>query len=228
MKRFLSFGIATMMVISSLSGCKSNEQKAEDLIRDYMFKHLHDYDSYEVVETKVDTAYNLPIFNPSIYATALDVKEIFDDMDGVKREMDSAQRSMDIWSDSWSSYSRREYNEAKDKWTKAVDQYVGKMTLIINDLYEINAQIKEMDTSEVIGWLVSHKFRCNTRGGNKTLGNYTFVIDKDFKNIIFQLDDDDEDLSDILDIIKMAGDDDELQSLKESNESLIEAIQKNR
>lgn len=227
MKRFFSFGMV-VMVICCLSGCKSNERKAEDLIRDYMFKHLHDYDSYEVVETRVDTAYNLPIFNASIRAEAQDVKDIMDDIDDIQSDMESAQRSMEIWGDSWSSYSRREYNEARDKWLKNLDNYVGKMTIIINSLSEINEGIKKMDSKEVLGWLVSHKFRCNTRGGNRTLGDYTFVMDKSFKNILLQIDDDDEDISDIVDIIKLASDDEQIQSMREANESLISTIQKNR
>lgn len=50
-----------------------------------------------------------------------------------------------------------------------------------------------MDENSVIGWEVSHKFRCKTKGGYSTIGNYRFVIDKDFKSILIDEDIDDED-----------------------------------
>ena len=57
----------------------------------------------------------------------------------------------------------------------------------------MHEKITNLDENSVIGWEVSHKFRCKTKGGYSTIGNYRFVIDKDFKSILIDEDIDDED-----------------------------------
>ena len=63
MKRLFFILTCAISVLFTLSSCKSKEQQAEALINDYIFKHLHDYASYEAVETKVDSAYNSPYYD---------------------------------------------------------------------------------------------------------------------------------------------------------------------
>ena len=68
-------------------------------------------------------------------------------------------------------------------------------------------QIKSMaDTlsSGFIGWSAIHSFRCNTRGGSKTIGNYLFIFDKSFKTILNVFDANDEDLGAAIDKIGTA------------------------
>lgn len=63
MKKVLQYTILLVLAIVSFSACKSNEQKAAALIKDYMFKNLFDYESYEPIETSIDSAYNQPMMN---------------------------------------------------------------------------------------------------------------------------------------------------------------------
>ena len=44
--------ILAFLLIPLLLGCQSNEKKALSLVKDYMYKNLHDYKSYEPIEKK--------------------------------------------------------------------------------------------------------------------------------------------------------------------------------
>ncbi len=57
MKRlfYLMTGVLALFI---LVGCTSNEKKAEKLIDDYMYKHLHDYKSYEAVSFRTPIMIN--------------------------------------------------------------------------------------------------------------------------------------------------------------------------
>ena len=51
----LLFIVASATIL--LSGCKSKEEKANELIKDDMFKVLYDFASYEPIETNIDSAF---------------------------------------------------------------------------------------------------------------------------------------------------------------------------
>ena len=54
MKTLLFIVVSATML---LSGCKSKEEKANELIKDDMFKVLYDFASYEPIETNIDSAF---------------------------------------------------------------------------------------------------------------------------------------------------------------------------
>ena len=46
-----------LVAIIALVGCKSKEEKAAEMIKKELFKTLYDFDSYQPIETKVDSAF---------------------------------------------------------------------------------------------------------------------------------------------------------------------------
>ena len=50
-KLIVSFILAAMMV----SACASREEKVAEKIKNEMFKNLYDFESYQPIETKIDT-----------------------------------------------------------------------------------------------------------------------------------------------------------------------------
>ena len=52
----------------------------------------------------------------------------------------------------------------------------------------VNKEVSRLDKNSIIGWEVNHRFRCKTRGGYATIGNYRFVMDKDFTKILIEED----------------------------------------
>lgn len=202
MRKILQYAILLVLAIVSFSACKSNEQKAAALIKDYMFKNLFDYESYEPIETSIDSAYNQPMMNSQILALAFDSVEKEKEAEEHHKEYEDASRTRDIWSGGWFSYSTREYNKARKKAIELIASIEGTRASVRN-----LKQIKSMaDTlsSGFIGWSAIHSFRCNTQGGNKTIGNYLFIFDKSLKTILNVFDAHDEDLVAAIDKIGTA------------------------
>lgn len=183
MKKVLQYTILLVLAIVSFSACKSNEQKAAALIKDYMFKNLFDYESYEPIETSIDSAYNQPMMNSQILALAFDSVEKEKEAEEHHEEYEDASRTMDIWSGGWSSSSTREYNKARKKAIEELIASVECTRASVRNLKQIKSMADTLSTG-FIGWSAIHSFRCNTRGGSKTIGNYLFIFDKSFKTIL--------------------------------------------
>lgn len=210
---YLMTGILALFIIA---GCSSNEKKANKLIDDYMYKHLHDYKSYEAVETEIDTLYNTPISDMTCLQAAALMAMHSEKSDEYEEEADDAERTMDIWSGGWSSTSRNEYKKAARKCFEAKMNQAIENQEVLKNAKIILDKSSELDGKTQVGWLVSHSFRCNNRGGNSMLGTYVFLMDKPFKTILnnFDLDDDDmKDIFDYFDLAKAFGTSEHLDSL---------------
>ena len=64
MKRLMVFVLSTLFFGLLFVQCKSKEDKANELIKDYMFKNLYDFESYQPIETTIDSAFHT-IYNDS-------------------------------------------------------------------------------------------------------------------------------------------------------------------
>lgn len=179
-----------------LASCQSKEEKAAEIIKDELSKTLYDFESYQPIETIVKEA-KATVYNDSACwhkggLLAYGTKQMMENVD----KMNEAKEHMEIWgppSYYSSTYSDNKYYKYKSEYDKAVEDAInsGKVCKrVANDLYEM---IENLDTTQVIGWEVTHRFRCKTKGGHSTIGNYRYVIDKDFETIILREDCDDED-----------------------------------
>ncbi len=226
MKKVLQYTLLLVLAMVSLSACKSNEQKAAALIKDYMFKTLFDYESYEPIETSIDSAYNQPMMNSQILALAFDSVEKEKEAEEHHEEYETASRTMDIWSGGWSSTSTREYNKARKKAMEELLASVEDTRASIVNMKQIKL-IADTLSSGFIGWAAIHSFRCNTRGGSKTIGNYLFIFDKRFKTILNVFDADDEDLDAAIDKIgtAMAMTDEQFAELEDQYTGTITKLQ---
>ena len=163
-------------------GCKSPIERAEKLIDKYMFEHLHDYGSYEVVETIVDSCISSVFNDREIRYWAKSAQEFLKDVNKHKEEMEHSKRIMEIW-DGWDSYSIKRYSEAEKEYTTAITKWLNAYECMFKDLLAIKKASKDYK-EEFVGWEIDHTFRCKNLGGNTSLTQYTFVVSKDFKEII--------------------------------------------
>lgn len=185
MKKILFLAIIALIMI----GCKSREEKAAELIKQEMFKTLYDFESYEPIETKIDSAFTSIYTDTLALQYANEVKIMFDELEEEEVEFENAKSAMEIWSDSYSSLGVYKYNEAKRK----VNDYIEKINKTLKKNDEIYAKIRERNLQinrSFIGWEANHKFRCKTKGGNFDLGNYLYVFDKNMKHILYSKDTD--------------------------------------
>jgi len=163
MKRILSLLLTSAIIGMVALSCTSNEKKAEKLIKDYMFKNLHDYSSYEPVETKIDTAFANPIFDTELVALAFSASNYFEAAKDATDEAEYASTSLDIWRSSYSSYGKSEYKKAREKLGDCLQKYVDNMDKFFEIAENIKEKASEIDEKEVVGWMVSHKFRSKSR-----------------------------------------------------------------
>lgn len=195
--------LAGLFLLFAVAGCQSREDKANKLIKDYMFKHLHDFKSYEVVETKVDTLYNLPIFDSECLQLAKSIKSHLEKVVEYDEEAEHDDRTMDIWQGGWSSTSHNEYVKAYKSWVNNKSNSAAERVSYLLDAKKLLERIAQLDPNEQIGWQAEHTFRSNTLGGNMSLGNYLFLMDKDLKTITAVYDDDDEEMDDAVEAISL-------------------------
>lgn len=191
--------ISIVMLIS----CQSKEEKAAELIKNELSKTLYDFESYQPIETTVTEA-KMTMFNDSVCwkkAAVLDY--------GVKeaakyfRKADEAEAYMNIWgipSYYSSSYSDNQYYKYKEEYKENLENAIDIFDGCKSIATQLKEQIAKLDTAKVIGWEAIHRFRCRTSGGNSTIANYRYVLDKDFKTIILQEDMDEK--SDIREALK--------------------------
>ena len=106
-----------------MAGCKSREEKVAEVIKQEMFKTLYDFESYEPIETKIDSAFTSIYTDTLALLYANEVSEMFNELDDAKMEYESAKSTMEIWSDSYSSLGVYKFNEAKKK----VNDYIEKI-----------------------------------------------------------------------------------------------------
>ncbi len=215
-------------VLCLLASCKSKEEKALELIDQQMFQTLYDYESYQPVETKIDSAFTSPYFSDSIIAMVMLYDEFQDQAEDYKDEADDAQSSMEIWSDSYSSYARSRYNDAKREWVDNTILYFQTSKKAILALMMAAEAIKDFEP-EFCGWQVYHKYRCKSKGGHALLSESIYIIDKDLKEITHTIDIDDDDYikakKRIDEIMEDLSDNNDLQEYNDLIDKLDELIE---
>ena len=179
-----------------LIGCSSKENKANKLINERMSKTLYDYASYDPIETTVTEAKATMFNDPSCWKSGTILAASMEKALKYAKERDEAKEHMEIWgppSYYSSSYSDNKYYKYKSEYEDAANSFMSTLEVCKIIAESLHEKITNLDENSVIGWEVSHKFRCKTKGGYSTIGNYRFVIDKDFKSILIDEDIDDED-----------------------------------
>ena len=183
----------TLSAIFVLSGCKSKEDKALEVIKNQMFQTLYDFESYQPIETKIDSAFLSIYTDSAIIRHGYIINELLEKVNKAFDEINEYKNSMEIWSDSYSCYGIKKFYEAEEKYGEKIEEakLYSKMINAESDTIKLLAQ---NITPDFYGWKVAHKFRCKTKGGNSEIGNYIYYFDKKIKNIIYQEDIDNEDL----------------------------------
>ena len=187
-RKILVFGIIALLFVA----CKSKEEKANELIKAELYKTLYDFQSYEPIETIIDSAFTSIYRDTTILSHAYFLKACLDKGSEYMEEVRDGLSSMEIWSDSYSSYGRGKYYNAKEKVetnlekVKFYQQKIEETTLLMKE------EIDKFNPS-FCGFQAKHKFRCKTKGGNSAIANYLYIIDAKFKTILSVSDLDDED-----------------------------------
>lgn len=185
-------------------GCKSKEEKAAELIKSELSKTLYDFDSYSPIETIVTEAKQSVYTDTALWSTANALLYSFNLVTDYLEEAEDAKERMDIWGSPTrysSSYSDEQYYKYRNEWSENIEKATVSMELVKIMAQSLKDTLPTVDEERIIGWEVQHRFRCKTKGGLSTIGDYRYVVDKDFKKILIFEDTDDEDYEIIRELI---------------------------
>ena len=188
--------LATVIVAFTVTSCKSKEEKAAELIKQELSHVLYDIESYEPIETVVTEAKHIPTNDSACVGKALNIIVYDETAVEYLEDVTSALESMLIWGPPTSyssSYSDIRYYESKSECVDAMKKTnicIKKYNSSIDDL---KIMMKNTNPSETIGYNVEHSFRCKANDGFWTIEHFRFVVDKNFKKIIFGLDEEEND-----------------------------------
>jgi len=195
MKRLISYCFIAITAYS-ICGCQSREEKALATIRESMNKTLDDFNSYEPVETKIDSLKYDRYGDTLLVNVILRMKLTEDMIVSFEKDYKKAKELFDIWDDPrMYNYSNFAYNKRKKAYDdmqiaaiglgaleKAQQEYLDTL-LILDKKY----------TGELYGWRISHKYRYKTKDGTPSLNHLIYYMDKKCEKILFKMSGNDED-----------------------------------
>lgn len=214
--------IIAFIAFLGLCSCgQSKEEKAQQMAAEYLKGTLYHFDSYEPLQTKVDSSFVSLSSDKEAIELTLDMLKLFQSAEEYARKVESAESSMDIWApDGFSStYSRGEYRRAKnerDENQRLLDRTKDR---IQTQFEKIKTRQSAIEDGAFNGWKIYHKFKSLNGAGTLDLfGEYIFFCDKDFNVESAYSKEDFDAISKIMDAIS------ESNELPELGEKLQEVI----
>ena len=178
MKRILYFAI----ILLAMAACNpSPEKKVESLIKEEVKKNLIKPDSYDPIETKVDSAF-APYDDPDLYEEFVKLYEQSSKRDELEIRLKEAKHDMMYYKDSYgSSYFKEKYNEAVQTYNDteiAIEEEKENIEKQCRNIIEI---IRGERT--FIGYKAYHSYRAKNNNDNIVINSHMLFIDKEIKNI---------------------------------------------
>ena len=181
MKHCLLF--SALLFLPYLAICQTNEQKASNLVKEYLSGVLDDADSYEPAGIKVEALFNTPTFDRD----CLDAGKLMTAEEELEKEYRQkalkAEEEMNKWMMDMSSQGLAAYDKAallhyenKISEVKAAIRYWEQAKFI-------KEQSKLLNGKKQVGWTIVHNFRSKDKTGVSALYSYTFLADNDFQSI---------------------------------------------
>ena len=179
MKRLFYLSTIVLMI----SGCSvSPEKKVANLIKESMLKTLIFPESYDPIETKLDSAFS-PQFDPDFIQLILDLNNKGFEYESLQSQIASAEREMSIWDTPYSSsFSKTQLKQAKEK----LESLNIELAQLESRLQKMGAKVYEQlnETEKFIGYKAHHSYRARNNAGNTMIGDEFFLIDKDLTTVI--------------------------------------------
>lgn len=185
-KRILPIVLTSLI----LFGCGVNtEKKIEKMVNEEVKKTLYIPDSYDPVETIIDSAFS-PYDNPSFLDKMMQLVELGSELEKIEFQLKQAKSSMALWGDQnygyYNSFERNEYEEAKEKYEKALEKqslYKSKGESIANEIKEIVE-----DGYYFVGYKVTHRYRAKNNAGQTIMADKVLILDKEATKVVANYD----------------------------------------
>ncbi len=176
-------GLLGILLATLFVSCdKSPEEKATTLIEEDIKKVLYHPETYDPVETQIDSAFT-PFDDPVFYEKTVQLCELGMSIDEYDRNMKEAKSSMSIWSGPYqTAFAKNEYQEAKDEYD---ENERNKKSLEIK-AQKLANELKAMLEKEqqFIGFKARHRYRANNNAGQARFGEIEYLFDKNMSGIV--------------------------------------------
>lgn len=149
----------------------------------YLKGLLFHVDSYEPLQTKVDSSFISLVTDEEAIELTLNMFKLLQSAQEYSNEVEEAERRMDLWSPLGYStaFCKGEYRRAKidrENNQRLLDKTKDRVLKQFSKIKERQATLKE---GAFDGWLVHHKYKClNGEGSASVFGEYVFLCDKEF------------------------------------------------
>lgn len=198
MKRIVLIGFVTLAFI----GCTlSPEKKATSLVEKVVKNSLYHPDSYDPIETVIDSAF-APFDDPEFYNKTLELSELSANIEQYNREMTDAKTSMALWNSSYgNAYMKAKYQEAEAEY----DMCAKQIEVIQQKAEKLAAELwtQYNEGKQFIGWKATHNYRANNNAGQTLIGEGVFILDHDMTEILAGYNTDDNDYKRVQMMYKM-------------------------
>lgn len=168
-----------LTIIFGLSSCiPSNEKKAEQMAAKYIKEILYHPESYEPIETRVDSSFiSMDLLN--------ETKNLFKLLQIIQEyasKSNRAERTMAIYVPSgyYSGYGTVEYRQAKQEFDRYQRLLQEKTEQLINQFDKIKSLQSATRDHNFNGWFVYHRYSGSNGLGNVLTGEFIFLCDKNF------------------------------------------------
>lgn len=180
--------IYIVLVVTLMAACtQTPQQKAEALVEETVKKVLFKPDTYDPIETKLDSIVS-PYNDPDFYKEVTSFSELLTEVPRCENRIESTKKDLKFYDKSFKdSFFKNEYQEAKEKYEKAVNKYENLKEKIQKKYEGIAKKLKGEHAFS--GYVIAHSFRANNNDGQTQIGNYIFFVDKNIENILYTLND---------------------------------------
>ncbi|MBQ3249115.1 MAG: hypothetical protein IJB03_05580 [Alistipes sp.] len=158
------------MALLIASCAPTNEERAEELVSDYIKDYLTYPDSYEAISTKIDsTRVNVSKIEDILEQTK-EVASLDSKIRSLEFDVESAQSTMEIFAPDgyyYSDFQRGQYNRAKAEYEKHKTNLQQSTAKLQSKVQDLRVAAENLYDAENNGWIVTHRYRSKGDNGEQ-------------------------------------------------------------
>ncbi len=180
--------IFILLLVALCSSCSpSLEEKAQAYVENDMNTILNYPETYESVQTRVDSAFASIYFDYEAYMSALEIVELQEVHESLERQHDMQKSLLTLHSNMYSEYDREAYRQTTNEINKLDTELKRNDNEIKKCKDLIKSHHKEIDPTTFVGWGITHRFRCTNATGHKSIHDVLVIVDETFENTIMRV-----------------------------------------
>lgn len=193
--------ILFMITAICLCACgESMEEKANKLIKKELNKVIVNIDTYEPIETQIDSAF-APLLTAETLNILVGLPAQLRKLSEITDDIDKAKKGMLLNESRYYSFQREYYNQFKEQYESANK----RLKELETKLEAVNERVIQMKEAKPVfnGYKVLHQYRYVTKNGDKTIGKDLFLVNKDFSAVEAMLNLEDEDIKALFEMLEI-------------------------